>query len=119
MATFKNQSGDWTEYRDLPDLMTVDFHYEDEGYDVARLPYWEAMEEVWETALNALKRAYEDGNIQYVLFTHGSSTSRIGKATTRSQVRKLMRSTEATPYIDRRCCIQHYSVFVAAIRKKK
>jgi hypothetical protein len=28
-----------------------------------------------------------------------------------------MRSKEATPYIDRRRSIQHYSVFVAAIKK--
>ena len=73
------------------------------------------MGEVYETALDALVKAYEDG-VEYVLFTHGYSTSRPGQTTARSTVRALMRSKEATQYIIRRDCIQNNAVFVAAIR---
>jgi hypothetical protein len=75
------------------------------------------MGNVWERAFEALRGAHEQG-AKYVLFTHGSSTSRLGKTTARSQVRGLMRSKEATPYILRSKCIQHDTVFVAAIRPK-
>jgi len=72
-----------------------------------------------ETALAALKEAYEHG-VRYVLFTHGWSTSEGWRQTTaRSVVRTLMRSRAATPYIVRRECIQHNSAFVAAIRPKE
>jgi hypothetical protein len=80
-------------------------------------PYWERMDSVWDRALEALEKAQEQG-VSYVLFTHGWSTSSPGKTTARSQVRKLMRSPTATPYILRSECIQHESVFVAAIRPK-
>src|ERR1035437_9916430 len=53
------------------------------------------------------------------MFLHGWSTSRPGNTTSRSQVRKLMQSKESTPYIVRRDCIQHDTVFVAAIRPLK
>jgi len=111
---FKRESGNWVEYRELPDLMHVDFHYESSE---TLGSYWENMEDVAKKTLRALMRAQEEGN-QYVLFGHGHSTSRIGKVTARSQVRKVMRSKEATPYIVRSRCIQHYSVFVAAIRPR-
>ena len=73
------------------------------------------MQAVWDRALSALVEAQRSGK-KYVLLTHGSTTSRIGKMTARSQVRKLLRSKEATPYVIRRESIQHDSVFVAAIR---
>ncbi len=110
---FKQGTGDWTQYRTLQPSMEVDFHWLE--YGRREVPYEEAMAEVWDTALEALKEAQQKG-IRYVLFRHGHSTSRPGKSTARSEVRSLMRSKEATPYIIRRECIQHESVFVAAIR---
>ncbi len=113
---FKKGSGDWKEYRKLGSFVEVDFHYSERGR--RWVSYDEAMGEVYETALAALKQASEEG-ISYVIFTHGWSTSRPGKTTARSTVRGLMRSQEATPFICRRECIQHDSVFVAAIRPAK
>jgi hypothetical protein len=110
---FKKGYGDWTQYRKLPQAIEVDFHYSDFG--PKDVPYDEAMDAVWTTAFEAIQKAYNQG-VQYVIFRHGWSTSRIGKTTTRSQIRKLMRSHDATPYIRRSACIQHESVFVAAIR---
>lgn len=112
---FKMESGDWTRYKELPSCVEVDFHWSDGG--AREVPYWEAMEQVSEVALESLKKAQNDGT-RYVLFTHGWSTSRQGQITARSQVRKLMRSPAATPYVIRKECIQHDSVFVAAIRKE-
>jgi hypothetical protein len=67
------------------------------------------MAEVYARALNALKQAQENGT-HYIIFTHGASTSRLGKTTARSVIRGLMRGREASPYIVRRECIQHDSV---------
>ncbi len=116
MASFKRESGDWTRYRQLGPHREVDFHYSE--YKRRRdIPYWRAMENVWGDAMEALKDAYEEG-LSYVIFTHGRSTSRPGQTSARSQVRNLMRSTDATPYIIRNQCIQHESVFVVAVRAK-
>jgi hypothetical protein len=112
---FINKSGDWTDFRKLPGLLEVDFHLAEEQPTGA---YWEHMDQVKETTLNSLRKAQKDGR-QYVLFTHGHSTSRIGAQTSRSVVRGVMRSKEATPYIIRRESIQHSSVFVAKIRPLK
>ena len=71
----------------------------------------------WQKAFEALKDAYQQG-LSYVIFTHGHSTSRPGQTTARSQIRKLMRSKSATPYMIRSESIQHESVFVAAIRRR-
>lgn len=109
---FKRMAGDWVRFRELPNLMERDLHWAGETPTGA---YWENMETVWRVALESLQAAQAQGK-QYVLFTHGWSTSRVGKTTSRSQVRKLMASREATPYILRNQCIQHDSVFVAAIR---
>lgn len=109
----KEDSGDWTRYRSLPKLIEVDFH--NSAYGRRDVPYSKAMENSRSKALEALVDAYQQG-FQYVLFTHGKSTSRPGRTTARSQIRKLMRSRDATPYILRSECIQHESVFVAAIR---
>lgn len=113
MSSFKHESRNWTDYRNLPRSKEVDFHWSDQGECHS---YWESMGRVESLALDAIKSAYESGDTDYVLFTHGWSTSRRGKTTARSQVRGLMRSKEATPYIDRKRCIQHDSVFVAAIK---
>jgi hypothetical protein len=106
---FKHERGNWTHYRQLqPKPMEVDFHFSD--YGAREVPYWDAMSAIRSTAYAALERAYNEG-IKYVLFTHELSTSRQGKTTARSQVRNLMRSSDATPYIHRSQCIQHESVF--------
>ena len=110
---FKRESKDWVVYRELPNLLEVDFHYGDSiGSNGS---YHENMEAVYTDSLNALIDAQKNGK-EYVLFTHGSSTSRRGATTSRSQVRKLMRSKDATPYIIRKNSIQHRTVFVAAIK---
>lgn len=111
-SKFKSASNNWTEFRKLPDLIEVDFHLSEKGgvHD-----YWQSMDDVYRIAIKAIQTAQKDGK-QYVLFRHGSSTSRIGKTTSRSQVRKAMRNTEATPFIIRSKCIQHSTVFVACIR---
>src|SRR6056297_2347014 len=109
---FKKEWGDWTKYRELKPLI-VDFHFEEDETDW--IPYYERMDEARRRSLIAIMEAYEKG-IPWVLFTHGWSTSRIGKTTSRSVVRGLMRSKDATPFIVRKNCIQHDSVFLAAIR---
>jgi hypothetical protein len=109
---FKRQSTNWIEFRRLPGLREVDFHWSGDGSSDG---YWENMRRARDVALSALMDAQRDG-LSFVLFTHGGSTSRIGKTTSRSQVRSLMRSPDATPFIVRRECIQQSTVFVAAIR---
>ncbi len=112
MALWRTEDGDWKRYRSLPVAVEVDFHRE--GWDG---PHWydDKMREVRDEALDALERAHQLG-LKYVIFTHGSSTSGPGRTTARSQVRGLMRSPSATPYVNRRECIQHDTVFVAALR---
>ena len=128
---FKQGAGDWTKYRELHPV-EIDFHYsnrdrDEEGYvpgsarrrrkheEPPPMPYHAMMEEVWATALSALQAA-QKGGVRYVLFQHGWSTSVLGSNTARSQVRDLMRSAEAAPYIISGECIEHNSVFLAAIR---
>ena len=108
---FKKGFGDWTQYRKLPNSREVDLHFGQREEGLFR----ENMDQNYDLALRELTEAQQQG-VQYVIFLHGSSTSRPGKTTTRSQVRKLMRSPAATPYIRRGECIQHESIFVAAIR---
>lgn len=110
---FKYAVRNWVEYRKLlPDMVECDFHWMNEPNTGS---YYENMQAVRDSALRALVNAQADGK-RYVMFTHGGSTSGVGKTTSRSQVRKLMRSKEATPYIVRRDCIEQDTVFVAAIR---
>jgi len=111
--TFKRQGGNWTDFRHLPGLMEIDFHWAELGPRCGS--YQEAMGKVYHAAFSALQTARSRG-LQYVLFRHGHSTSRPGAETARSVVRGLMRSKEATPYILRRECVQHPSAFLAAIR---
>lgn len=111
---FRQSLSDWVEFRQLESLVQVDFHWA--GQETTGT-YWENMEAVWSVTLMSLIDAQNAGK-KYVLFKHGHSTSRLGKVTARSQVRKFMRSKEATPYIVRNKCIQHSSVFVAAIRPR-
>jgi hypothetical protein len=77
--SFKKEYRDWTEYRSLPNVREVDFHLTDLGpHD-----YWESMEQVKSRALAEIKSAYESGHVEFVLFTHGWSTSRRGRTTAR------------------------------------
>lgn len=117
MSRFKEEYGDWTEYREIGKVMEVGGYHNEYDDDFADLPYYEKMKRVYEEAFQALAAAQEK-EYDYVLFTHGSSTSHRGKTTCRSQIRKAMRSPQATPFINRSTSIQHPSVFVAAIKPK-
>lgn len=111
---FKKSDRNWVDFRQLSGVLEVDYHL---AGGLSCGAYWENMKFVKDSALAALMKAQEEG-YKYVLFRHGHSTSHRGATTSRSQVRSVMRSKEATPYIIRKECIQHYSVFVAAIRPK-
>lgn len=119
-SRFQEGFGNWTEYRKLPGVIEVDFHHDPRprGELGPPVPYDERMSDVWQKAIDALELAYTDPSVHYIIFTHGRSTSRLGKTTARSQVRNAMRSKQATPYIDRKRCIQHDSVFVAALKQR-
>lgn len=109
---FKSDCRNWVEFRNLPDLLEFDMHWANESSGGS---YCENMEHVPGFVQRCLEDAQKQGK-KYVMFTHGHSTSRIGKTTTRSQVRKFMRSKAATPLIVRKESIQHFSVFVAAVK---
>jgi hypothetical protein len=113
---FKKGVGDWTQYR-APDVMEVDFHRADPYRKAYRgaFAFEEAMALVKTDTLEALKTAQHAG-FRGVLLTHGWSTSRRGRMSSRSVIRGVMRSKDATPYIIRSECIEHDSVFFAAIR---
>ena len=109
----RNETGDWTTYRNLDLCIEVDFH---RGPREPGTHYENVMAEVSEEAELAVQRASAMG-LRYVLFTHGSSTSVGWKGTTaRSQIRQYIRSPAATPYVNRTESIQHPSVFVAALK---
>lgn len=115
MAQFQENSGDWTNFRKIfPGIREIDFHAQ--PGDLDNLTYHERMEQTYQLALENLRRAQQEG-LTHIMFIHGWSTSRLGATTHRSQVRKAMRSKAATPFLIRKNCIQHYSVFVAAIRR--
>lgn len=103
----------WTEYRALPECVEVDFHWSDTG--PREIPYWEAMDQVRQFAFDTIRAAHASG-FRYVLMTHGQSTSRPGNTTARSVIRGLIKSKDATPFVNRRACIQHESVFVVALK---
>lgn len=110
---FQRREANWVEYLKLPNLLQIDFH------DGERAPdkyYWDLLRE-WEVRVaEALQQARREGH-EYILFTHGSSTSRPGASTARSVVRGFMRSKAATPYIDRPRSIQQETVFLAVMRR--
>jgi hypothetical protein len=82
IGPFKEGAGNWVQYRQLPGLEELDFHYSE--YGPREIPYWEAMSQVYAKALDALKSAFADGK-KYLLIRHGWSTSRRGATTARSQ----------------------------------
>ncbi len=112
---FIKEYRNWVEYRKLPGLKEVDFHHAD---DESAGSFHDNMKQVKQRTIEALKDGYADPAIQYILFTHGQSTSRIGATSSRSVIRGVMRGKEATPYIDRKNSIQHGSVFVAALKNR-
>ena len=113
---FQPGRGPWERYRSQLNLSKsdeVNLHFGKR--DRSRISYREAMAGVTELVVASLKEAQRQGR-SYVMFIHGSSTSRRGKTTARSQVRGFMRSKHATPLIDRSGCIQHVTVFVAKLK---
>jgi hypothetical protein len=110
MPKFQKGIGDWTAYR-RPDCTGVDLHFGRRNR--WEQSYGEAMAEIIELAESELRK--QNGQ-PYVMFIHGSSTSRRGKTTTRSQVRKFMRSSAATPLIERSLCVEHETIFRAKVR---
>jgi len=110
---FQKATGSWTVYREWTPYPEIDFHDGPRSYGTT----WDdRVASFYDRTMEALEDAYAK-QVPYVVFTHGHSTSRPGKTTARSIVRKIMRSPQATPYIERSRCIQHESVFVAAIRR--
>ena len=103
--------GDGREWKNRTDTLVVDYH---DGPDHG-MAYWELLEDFHKRTMKALKKAQKEG-IDFVLFTHGSSTSRQGFQTARSEVRKIMRGKKGTPYIIRKQCIDYGSSFLASIR---
>ena len=112
---FQRGIGDWNRQTlGLTPEQKVDLRF---GRRDPSIPYESVMAEVEQIVRDRLQRAQHIG-LDCLMFIHGSSTSRNGKTTARSVVRKLMRSKEATPLIERRHCIQHETVFIAKIRPK-
>ena len=110
---FQQGLGSWTQYRSMFDLSEsdeVDLHFGPRDRSVS---YDQVMRDLICLVEDKLRDAQQRGR-PYVMFIHGSSTSRRGRRTARSQVRGFMRSKAATPLIERKHCIQHYTVFVAS-----
>ena len=101
----------WWEWKKHPKTLVIDYH---DGPDHG-MAYWEHLECWHKRTMDALKKAQKE-KLEYVLFTHGSSTSRQGKETARSVVRKIMRGKNGTPYIIRKKCIDYGSAFLAVIK---
>lgn len=113
---WKQEAGDWTRFRKLAGVVEIDLHRSGQDYEGH---YSDMMAGLSGEVLDVLRTAQETGK-EYVLFVHGWSTSEGWKQTTaRSVVRGVMRSPASTPYLRRRDCVQHYSVFLAAIRPRQ
>jgi DNA-nicking Smr family endonuclease len=113
---FQLGRGPWRQYRaqlGLSESDEIDLHFGKR--DPSRMTFREAMAGVTDLVAASLEAARRKGR-PYVMFIHGSSTSRRGKTTARSQVRNFMRSKHATPLIDRSGCIQHGTVFIAKLK---
>ena len=111
---FKTGFGDGREWKNHPKSSVTDFHYgKDHGME-----HWELVERWHKETMDALIKAQKEG-CDYILFSHGSSSSRQGWQTARSEVRKIMHGKEGTPFIIRKNCIDYGSSFLAAIQPKK
>jgi hypothetical protein len=117
MATkFQVGWGSWQKYRSqfgLSEDDEVNLHFGKR--DPSLMSFREAMAGVTAIVVASLENARRNRR-SYLMFLHGSSTSRRGKTTARSQVRNFMRSKDATPLIDRGGCIQHPNVFIAKLK---
>ena len=112
---FQRGLGSWTQYRSMFDLAVsdeVDLHFGPRDRSVS---YDQVMRDLISLIEDKVRDAQQRGR-PYVMFIHGSSTSRRGRRTARSQVRGFMRSKAATPLIERKYCIQHNTVFIAKLR---
>jgi len=112
----RKETGNWVDYRARFGLLPedeIDLHFG--RRDPREQSRYDGMAAVKQCVIENLRRAKENRR-PYIMFTHGWSTSRPGKMTARSVVRGFMRSSAATPFIERSKCIQHNSVFVAKIR---
>lgn len=115
--TINKESGDWKAYRQRFALLPedeIDFHFGRRDVHEHQF-YGQQFDGIEQLIIEALQRAQAKKR-PYIMFTHGWSTSRPGKMTARSVIRGIMRSSAATPFIDRSGCIQHESVFVAKVR---
>jgi hypothetical protein len=115
-SKFQTDLGHWEKFRSQLGFSTsdeVDLHFGKR--DRSLMSYAEAMAGVTNLVRASLEEARRKGR-HYVVFIHGSSTSRRGKTTARSQVRNFMRSKAATPLINRSGCIQHNTVFIAKLK---
>lgn len=92
----------------------VDLHFGRRGPGVS---YDEVMAEIARLVETKVQEAHAKGR-PYILFIHSHSTSRGNNTTARSVVRGFMRSREATPYIDRRHCVEHPSAFLVKLKPK-
>lgn len=112
---FKKHVGDWTALRQLPGkLLEFDLHRS--TGEPCDIPYEDRMKAVHDDTLEALQVAQAAG-VDWLLITHGYSTSRGNNTTSQSIVRKLMRSKQSTPYVVKTESIQAGTVFAACIRK--
>lgn len=109
---FNTYCGDWTDLRG-EGVLEIDGYHPDGEDDHA--PHYERMQNVYDGVFEILREAREQG-YEAVLFRHGHSTSRRGKTTSRSQIRKAMRSPGATPFVDRARSVQHPSVFLVRLK---
>jgi hypothetical protein len=117
---FKSVGGDWLLLGEQYDPREVDLHFKE--IDLAEhgrhVPYEEKMGQVRELVERELRKAHAEG-VPWLMFLHGHSTSLGWQDTTsRSIVRRLMRSKAATPMIVRSKCIQHESVFLVRLRRQ-
>src|ERR1700689_830696 len=113
---FQLGRGPWRQYRaqlGLSEAAEIDLPFGKRARP--RMTFREARAGVTGLGAGSLEAARRKGR-PYVMFIHGSSTSRRGKTTARSQVRNFMRSKHATPLIDRSGCIQHGTVFIAKLK---
>jgi len=105
-----DETSNWQDLR-KPGMIEVDFHF---GQGTPNMNYHDAMDEIYQKTEDALREAYEKGTA-FVMFRHGSSTSGPGRTTARSQVRKACRD-HRKDFVEESKSIQHYSVFIAAIK---
>ena len=106
--------GDWTKLRRVPGLREIDFH---RGRRDRTKSYMDCMAEVYQEAFDAIRQAHRDG-YRYLLIGHGYSTSGPFRRTARSQIRRLLRSPEVTPFVNRSETVQHEACVRVALKPR-